>query len=160
MASFQHAFPEQAENPLPAALPGETITITVLHRYRLRQLQDLAQAYGIELPEGATKSEILPILATHEAGGRFREPPKSRYHLIHAELNHDEKLPPHQRAEREKRLAEAFEAETEPRGPTQADLRARCKELGINTYSMTKEKMISAIADEEKRLAVELLERG
>lgn len=168
MAHFQHALAEQAENPLPPALPGETVTETKLHRFRLRQLQDLAQAYGIDLPEGATKNEVLPILVTHERAGVFRQPPRSQYHLLRAELNHDEKLDPRTRAEREQRIAQAAAAET-PRAPSKPsvgdvepserarkygllafnDLQKMCKERGINCVGKSKAWMAEAIAEKE-----------
>lgn len=163
---FQHNLPEQAENPLPAALAGETVTATTLHRFRLRQLQDLAKAYDIAIPADATKNQIVPIMVSHEQAGVFRQPPKSRYHFLRAEMNHDEKIEPRARAEREQALAQALAAET-PNAPkakpergdapvrqakpspdflTQADLRKRAKALGINCYGKSNDTLRELIA--------------
>ena len=178
MALFQHDRPELSENPLPPAFPGEIIPATKLHGLRLRQLQDLAKAYGIDLPEGATKNEILPIMATHERAGAFRQPPQSRYHHLHAELNHDEKIDPRVKSEREQRIAQAAAAEfSKPKAEAAKepakepvvekidlserarkydlfaypDLQKMCKDYGINCVGKSKAWIQQAIAAEEEK---------
>jgi hypothetical protein len=162
---FQHALPENDQNPLPPALPGEVVTETKLHRFRLRQLQDLAQAYGIAIPDGATKNEIMPIMVSHERAGVFRQPPRSQYHLIRAEMNHDEKLDPRLRAEREQRIRQAEGstmkaapiapiAVTRYREPREIDiLRSRCKELKLNSFGKTMPVLKQMIRAEEAKRA-------
>lgn len=177
MAMFLHDLPEQAENPHPPALAGEIVTETKLHRLRHRQLVDLAKAYGIDLPDGATKNEILPIMVTHERAGKFRQPPVSRYHLLHAEISHDQKMEPHQRAEREALLRQAEASErvarqgTPPNDARQGTpdaklavaapkaqsalniLRQRAKGLGINSFGKNADFLKAEIAAEENRRA-------
>lgn len=174
MALFQHEAPELTENPLPAALPGEVIPVTKLHSLRLRQLVDLAQAYGIDLPPDATKNEILPIMATHERAGAFRVPPRSQYHRLRAEISHDQKLEARDRAERERRIAAAAARESDkpapvktpapaepsrpaPKPPKQQTelnmLRQRAKALGINSFAKGTAALRAEIAAEESRRA-------
>lgn len=153
MPQFLHSLPEQAENPLPPALAGEIVAKTPLHTLRLRQLQDLAKAYDIDLPDGATKNEVLPIMVTHERAGRFRQPPVSRYDLLRAEVSHDVKLEPHERQAREQRLAAAAAQRTAKPAEapaqdfeTQASLRAKAKALGINCYGKSNGQLRALIA--------------
>lgn len=178
MALFQHEAPELTENPLPAALPGEVIPVTKLHSLRLRQLVDLAQAYGIDLPPDATKNEILPIMATHERAGAFRVPPRSQYHRLRAEISHDQKLEARDRAERERRIAAAAARESDKPAPVKTAapsvdraepprpalkppkqqtelnmLRQRAKALGINSFAKGTDALRAEIAAEESRRA-------
>lgn len=66
--------------PLPA---------TLLTGLRRQQLVDLARAYEIEIPAGATKQQMLPSLITAEQQGVFRQQAKHPYYLQKAHQTSD-----------------------------------------------------------------------
>lgn len=66
--------------PLPA---------TVLTALRRQQLVDLARAYEIAIPEGATKRQMLPSLITAEQQGVFKRAPKHPWYLQKAARTSD-----------------------------------------------------------------------
>lgn len=89
---FDKQFPELGVPP--PATDGSLPVPTKLSVLRQRQLLDLAKAFEVEMPpprnrRNYTKDELLLYLKPHEDMGTFRQEPKSRYHLLHAQLTHD-----------------------------------------------------------------------
>lgn len=58
--------------PLPA---------TLLTGLRRQQLVDLARAYEVDIPAGATKRQMLPSMITAEQQGVFKRQPKHPFYL-------------------------------------------------------------------------------
>lgn len=69
---------------------GETpLPYTKLMACRRQQLVDLARAFDIPIPNGATKDQILPTMITAEQQGIFRTPPKNPYYFHKAHRTSD-----------------------------------------------------------------------
>jgi len=158
--SFQDVIPEVTQNPLPPSLAGENHPATKLQTLRLGQLTCLAQAYGIDLRGGTTKSQIMPILAQAEATGVFRREPKSRYYLLLASRSPDAPLDGLDREIAEEELAAAHYkhmnraemAAAEAKKQTIGMLRTRAKEIGVNTFQMSVAQISQAIMEKEVEL--------
>lgn len=76
---------------MPAFRPGdEAPTNTVLPTLRLRQMFDLARAYGLEYNQNATRNGMLRVLQNAYDMGAFNGPPKNPYYFERAKFNSDE----------------------------------------------------------------------
>lgn len=73
MQAFQQRYPEL--DATPPLIAGEMPQApTPLNQMRRQQLHDLARAWEIQVPNGGTKKEILPMLIAAEAAGVFQRP--------------------------------------------------------------------------------------
>lgn len=162
--SFQDQYPEIAQNPLPATLEGETPIPTNLHTLRLSQLVNLAKAFGIQVRDGITKTDLIPIMAQAERTGVFRGEVKDRYHLLLANQNPDMPLEgidaeiaaKDLAKEHEKYKARNKKVDWTARSQAAQDeshrLRTRMKELGMSPQRMSQAAMRAAIAEKEREL--------
>lgn len=169
---FKHQRPEETEAPTPPSMAGHPVFNTKLNALRLRQLYDLAKAFEIPYPDGATKDQMLPIMVSAEQAGIFRTKPKNYYHFVHAKLNHDDKLSRLQQEDMDKELQQALKEElrktmgaNEKRRQAVEDakkdpdsiysLQQRAKSLGIMSYSMSRSELLAAIESKENERAIE-----
>lgn len=136
MPQFENQLPELGI--APPSLNGQAQVPTKLHALRLRQLQDLAKAFGLEIPPGTdTKDELLLIMTQAEKRGVFRGTPVSQYHLLHAQISHDSKLTYEEKQDLDARLKTAEWNEFPPEGAAEKSLfhrlQQQCKTLGLNS---------------------------
>lgn len=76
---------------LPPRMPGEVSgSNPILATLRLRQLIDLARAYGVEINRDGTKRSVLRQMEAADENGVFRGPPKNPYYFERAKFNSDE----------------------------------------------------------------------
>lgn len=168
---FKHQRPEENEAPTPPSTAGHPVFNTKLNALRLRQLYDLAKAFEIPYPDGATKEQMLPIMVSAEQTGIFRTKPKNYYHFVHAKLNHDNKLNHLERADMDRELQQALKDElrktmgaNDKRRQAVEDakedpnsiygLQQKAKSLGIMSYSMSKAELLAAIENKENEHAI------
>lgn len=168
MPKFQHEIPEAGV--LPPATDGTAQVPTKLHALRLRALLDLAKAFGVELPPprnrvNHTKAEILPYMIAAEEAQVFRGKPESEYHLLHAQLTHDVRLPDRDMDDLKRRLKRAEHAEHPLSTKAKIDalkedpdslfgLQQRAKALGLkNTMGKGRDALREMIEAEDARLA-------
>ena len=93
MSSSLESFPELRSTP--PVLMGETpLPATALTALRRQQLTDLARAFEIEIPDNATKKEMLYPLQAAEQQGVFKTQPKHPWYLLRANRNPDDPYVP------------------------------------------------------------------
>lgn len=153
------SMPERAEPLAPPSLSG-VLQPSKFHLLRRRQLQDLARAYAIAVPDGATKEQLVRFMTQAEENGAFRSKPKSKYHLLHAELDHDLYLQGATAQEQERIRMALPELEADerpvytppppPDGRTLDQLQAQARELGINVMAKNAAALRREIALAEK----------
>jgi hypothetical protein len=171
MPQFDKLFPEIGV--LPASTAGSPQVPTKLHALRSRQLLDLVNAFQLEIPPprnkvNYTKAELLTYLQPHEEMGTFQQPPKSRYHLLHAQFNHDARGEAADERNREVLQRELTKAEWDEfppdnkaryqqkaqEGDTHAYWQQEAKRLGLKgTMGKTRDELKALVQDEVARLA-------
>jgi hypothetical protein len=140
--------------PELGVLPPGQQTPTRLHALRLRQLQDLCLAYGLEPPASATtKDKLLVYMIQEEERGVFKGTPVSEYYLLHAQLNSDANLSYVEREQLEVRLVSAHHKEF-PQENVKHNLYFRlqqqCKSLGLNSMGKSVQQMRKMIEEANK----------
>lgn len=110
-------------------------------------MKDIAKAYDVSGYRELTKPQLLAILNLEEQKGTFKKAPKNPYYLWKARYNSDEI---------KKLKADGFDGPPlgswsgsdpdEETGPSVVELRVRCKNAGINSFHMSKDQMIEALA--------------
>lgn len=80
MSEFKQVFPELKSAPptMMGNIPLPEAKVTALRR---QQLVDLARAFDIEIPPGATKNQMLPSLINAEQQGVFLGQAKNPWYL-------------------------------------------------------------------------------
>ena len=136
--SFQDAFPEHQS--VPPTLTGQNpLPYTKLTALRRRQLVDLARAFEIPIPSGATKDEMLPVMIAAEQRGIFRTNPKHPWWLQKADHTSDMPsvyLPPNPDIEQPVVKAEKKKKESDYHRKQRL-----LKQMGVDTWALPKAEM-------------------
>ena len=144
---------------------------SLLPRLRLTQLIHLARAYDIQVNRDGTKKSVLPILVAAEEQGVFNQPPKNPYYFERARWSADQIKdarskgmaigplvkwtgpdpdPKPEPKEYHERVSERNRERN--KNNVISGLRARAKELGINSFAKGREALAKEIAVAEGKM--------